>query len=204
MQPDVLVVQGSDAGGHGLAQGAGVITLVPEVSDAIDSLAGRERGQVPIIVAAGGIAEARGAAAVLALGASGLVMGTRFLAAKEAVIATGYQNEVVRASDGGQTTVRTKVYDNVRGTTGWADTYNGRGIINKSYIEAVAGLDEEENKKLYKEEIKKGDAGWGIEGRMTTYAGTGIGLVKTVMSAEDIVISVREGAKVVLKRVSGG
>lgn len=203
VQPDVLVVQGSDAGGHGLAQGAGVISLVPEVSDAVAALVAKEGGHAPVIIAAGGIVEGRGVAAALALGASGVVMGTRFLASKEAKIAKGYQDEVVRAKDGGQTTVRTKVYDNLRGTTGWADTYNGRGIINKSYTDAVAGLNEDENKKLYNEEVSKGDAGWGVKGRLTTYAGTGVGLVTDVMSAAEIMNEVREGTRHVLERLNG-
>jgi nitronate monooxygenase len=202
VQPDVLVVQGSDAGGHGLAQSSSVISLVPEVTDAIAALVAKEGGQAPVIIAAGGIVEARGAAAALALGASGIVMGTRFLASTEAVIAKGYQSEVVRAKDGGQTTVRSKVYDNLRGTTGWSESYNGRGVINKSYQDAVAGLDEDENKKLYEEEVRKGDAGWGVEGRLTTYAGTGVGLVKEVKNAEEIVREVRDGAKDVLQRLS--
>ena len=204
VQLDVLVVQGTDAGGHGLAQGAGVISLVPEVSDAIESLIAKEGGQAPVILAAGGIMEARGVAAALALGASGVVMGTRFLASHEANIAKGYQDEVVRASDGGQTTVRTKVYDNLRGTTGWAETHNARGIINRSYTDAVAGLDDDENKKLYDAETRKGDAGWGVEARMTTYAGAGVGLVRSVMGAGDIVKEVREGTRGVLERLNGG
>ncbi|KAF2474592.1 inosine monophosphate dehydrogenase, partial [Lindgomyces ingoldianus] len=177
--PDVLVVQGADAGGHGLVKGAGVGVLVPEVCDAVTAFGETERvGDVvegvvekPVVLAAGGIVEARGAAAALALGAAGVVMGTRFLASKEAVIAKGYQNEVLRAKDGGQTTVRTKVYDTLRGTTGWADTHNARGIVNKSFKDAVAGMGDEENKRLYEEETTKGDEGWGVEGRMTTYAG---------------------------------
>ncbi|KAL4919385.1 hypothetical protein BDW62DRAFT_179474 [Aspergillus aurantiobrunneus] len=110
--PDVLVVQGSDAGGHGLARSASIITLVPEVKDAF---AKRQlKDDIPII-AAGGIVDGRGMAASLALGALGAVMGTRFLASSEAKIAHGYQNEVLCASDGGVSTVRSTVYDRVRG-----------------------------------------------------------------------------------------
>jgi len=203
VKPDVLVVQGSDAGGHGLALGAGVISLVPEVIDAVEALVVNEGRSSPLIIAAGGIVEARGAAAAFALGVSGVAMGTRFLASKEAVVAKGYQHEVLRAKDGGQTTIRSKLYDNLRGTTGWGESYDGRGIINKSYGDAVAGLDEDENKKLYEEAMKKGDEGWGVEGRLTTYAGTGIGLVKEVKSAGEIVREVSDGARDVLKSLSG-
>lgn len=204
VHPDVLVVQGTDAGGHGLAQGAGIISLLPEVSDAVDALLETEGRPAPILIAAGGIAERRGAAAAFALGASGIVLGTRLLASHEAVLAKGYQNEVIRASDGGQSTVRTKVYDNLRGTTGWAKTHNARGVINKSYTDAIGGLDEGQNKKLYEEEMKKGDAGWGSEARMTTYAGSAVGLVKEVKSAKEIVEEVRDETKATLEKLNSG
>jgi nitronate monooxygenase len=203
-RPDVLVVQGTDAGGHGLAQGASLISLLPEVSDNIRRMY-RESGiSLPILIAAGGIADARGAAAAFALGASGVVLGTRLLASPEAKISKGYKDEILRASDGGQSTVRTKVFDNLRGTTGWAETHNARGVINKSYVDAMAGMDEKENKKLYEEEMKKGDSGWGVEARMTTYAGSGVGLVREIKPAGEIVREVREGSMIILGRLSGG
>jgi len=60
-KPDVLVVQGIDAGGHGLNHGAGVISLLPEVSDALYGLVKLgELAEMPILIAAGGIAEGRG------------------------------------------------------------------------------------------------------------------------------------------------
>ncbi|KAF2740508.1 inosine monophosphate dehydrogenase [Polyplosphaeria fusca] len=195
VQPDVLVVQGTDAGGHGLARGAGLLPLFPEVQDAVTHACQSANRERPILIAAGGVVEARSAAAALTLGAEGVVLGTRLLASHEAVISPGYKKEVLRASDGGQTTVRTKVYDDIRGTTGWADTYNGRGVINRSFEDAVAGMSVEENKKLYGEEMEKGDSGWGPEARMTTYAGTGVGLVREIMGAGEIVGEVREGAR---------
>lgn len=208
-EPDVLVVQGTDAGGHGLVRGASVVSLVPEVNDAVDGFVKHKRAKgrnvrKPVLLAAGGIMEERGAAAALVLGASGVCMGTRFLGSREAVIAKGYQNEVLRASDGGQNTVRTKVYDEVRGTPGWADTHNGRSLINKTYVDWENGMDHEENKKLYEAEILKGDDGWGVQGRMTTYAGTGVGLVKKVLGAGEIVREVREGAVNVLRGTNIG
>ena len=184
IHPDVLVVQGSDAGGHGLARSASVISLVPEVCDA---LAHRQLYDITVL-AAGGIVDARGVAAALALGASGVAMGTRFLASKEASIAHGYQAELLRVSDGGNVTVRSTVYDSIRGIKGWPERYDGRGIINQSYIDAVEGhMRDQENKRLYEEELKKGDAGWGPQGRLTTYAGTGVGIVKETLPAGDIV-----------------
>ncbi|OCK82743.1 inosine monophosphate dehydrogenase [Lepidopterella palustris CBS 459.81] len=202
--PDVLVVQGTDAGGHGLVQGAGIVSLMPEVSDAVEEMVRKgviEEEQAPALLAAGGIAEGRGAAAVLALGAAGVVMGTRFLASWEANVAKGYRDEVVRAKDGGQSTVRTKVYDTLRGTTGWAEGYNARGLINKSFVDAAEGMGEEENKRLYQEELAKGNRGWGADGRLTTYAGAAVGLVREIKPAAEIVVEVREGARRVIELV---
>ena len=197
VRPNVLVVQGTDAGGHGLVQGASLVSLLPEVSDAVQKLMqsspddDKDGYAGPVLLAAGGIVEGRGAAAALTLGASGIVLGTRFLASHEAKISKGYQDEVLRASDGGQTTVRTKVYDTLRGTM-WADTHNARGIINKSYSDAMSGMSEDENRHLYIEEMRRGDDGWGVENRMTTYAGSAVGLVVEVKPAGDIVEEVRE------------
>lgn len=196
-KPDVLVVQGTDAGGHGLERGAGIITLLPEVADALQELGW---GHIALL-AAGGIVEGRGTAACLALGAGGVVMGTRFLACTEAQIAKGYQDEVLRANDGGVNTVRSRVYDTLRGTTGWPGQYNGRGIINQSFLDATNGEVTEENKRLYIEAMKMGNTGWGPQGRMTTYAGTGVGLIHDIKTAEAILEEVRTDAKKIQQRL---
>lgn len=189
--PDMLVIQGADAGGHGLARGAGIITLLPEVVDALNEA---NLGNIAL-VAAGGIVEGRGAAACLAIGASGVAMGTRFLACNEASLAKGYQEDVLRRTDGGVSTVRTVVYDTLRGTTDWPERYDARGIINASYLDVQDGVITEENKTLYAKELEKGDQGWGEQGRLTTYAGTGVGLIKEVLSAQDILEEIRNDVK---------
>ena len=194
IKPDVIVLQGSDAGGHGLQQRASIISLLPEVSDAF----GKAGIEIPLI-AAGGISDGRGVAAALTLGASGVALGTRFLAAEEATIAKGYQNEVLRVSDGGVSTTNTKVYDMVRGILDWPIAYDARGVVNRSYLDALHGMSEEENRELYKEAMKLGDDGWGPEGRMTTYAGTGIGLIDKVVPAETIVGEIQKEALEVLE-----
>lgn len=71
----MLVAQGvPDAGGHGECRGASLMALVPELQDLLGRLG--QRGRVPVL-AAGGIMDGRGAAAALALGADGVVLGTR-------------------------------------------------------------------------------------------------------------------------------
>jgi nitronate monooxygenase len=191
---DVIVIQGSDAGGHSRVRGAGVITLVPELADALAST----YSKVPI-VAAGGLCDARGVAAVLALGAAGAAMGTRFLATPEARINPGYQRAILSAKDGGQTTVRTQLYNHLRGTMNWPEEYDARGLINASWRDYEAGMSFEQNKELHDSAIKRGEDAWGEEhGRTATYAGTGVGLVKDAKPAAKIVKEVRDGVKIVL------
>ena len=72
---DVIIAQGSEAGGQGMAGGVGAMALVPQVVDAVDP--------IPVVVA-GGVADGRGLAAALVLGAQGANVGTRFLASEEA------------------------------------------------------------------------------------------------------------------------
>ena len=197
-QPDVVVVQGAESGGHGRARdGMGLMTLFPEIADAFSA----SEPQIPLL-AAGGIADGRGVAAALCLGAAGAVMGTRFLAATEAQIARGYQQEIVRATDGAACTTRTLLYNHLRGTYGWPEEYQPRTIINRSWIEQQQGKSFEELKRLHDELAAKGDAGWGPEGRLATYAGAGVGLVRDVRDAGDIVRGVRAEAAERLRVVS--
>ncbi|CAG9936844.1 unnamed protein product, partial [Clonostachys rosea f. rosea IK726] len=139
-------------------------------------------------------------AAALALGADGVVLGTRFLASTEARISKGYQQEVVRATDGAKSTTRTMLYNQLRGTTGWPEGYSPRGILNRSWHDHQAGVGFEELKRLYAEATKEGDAGWGPEGRLATYAGASIGLIHSVKDAGEIVSELRTEASDIIRR----
>ena len=181
--PDVLVVQGAAAGGHGRAEdGMELMTLLPEIVDLLHE----QSSPIPVL-AAGGIVDGRGAAAAFCLGAQGVVMGTRFLAASEARISPGYQREIVRASDGAANTTRTLLYNHLRGTFGWPEAYAPRTIINRSFLEHREGETFERLKKFHDMAATKGDEGWGPEGRLGTYAGSSIGLIKDVKDAAQIV-----------------
>lgn len=190
-KPDVLVVQGADAGGHGLERGASIISLLPEI---VDALKGDYMGYISL-VAAGGVVEGRGVAAALALGADGVAMGTRFLASVEATIAKGYQDDVLRSRDGGLSTARSRIYDTLRGVHGWPTRYGGRGIINESFNDAPNGEVTQENMQQYQKALGRGDQGWGEQGRLTAYAGTGVGLIKEVVSAHQILEEIRTDVK---------
>ena len=189
--PDVFVIQGSDAGGHGLVKSCSIISLLPECADCLEK---EGFGHIPLI-GAGGIVDGRGVAAALTLGADGVCLGTRFLASPEAIISKGYQEAVLNAKDGGVSTARTSLYDRLRGTPGWPKLYNGRGVLNKSFWDHEKGMDEAENTKLYEDAVKLGDTGWGDQGRRTTYAGAGVGLVQKLMPAGEIVAEVSRDAK---------
>jgi nitronate monooxygenase len=101
---DAVIAQGFEAGGHVRGMTTS-ITLIPEVRDAI--------GDLPVI-AAGGLADGRGLAAALALGADGAVFGTRFLATREARAASSYKGSVVQSN--AINTLYTTLYD-----IGWPD-----------------------------------------------------------------------------------
>jgi enoyl-[acyl-carrier protein] reductase II len=85
---DVVIAQGSEAGGQGMAAGVGTMALVPQVVDAV--------APVPVL-AAGGIADGRGLAAALALGAAGANIGTRFLASEEAAVDETWKRRITEA-----------------------------------------------------------------------------------------------------------
>ncbi|KAF5868497.1 putative 2-nitropropane dioxygenase protein [Botrytis fragariae] len=191
-RPDVLVIQGSNAGGHGLARSASIISLLPEVADALEDRKS-EINSIPLL-AAGGIMDGRGVAAAMCLGATGAVMGTRFLAAEEAGIPQGWQRELVKAVDGGVSTRRSTLCDRLKTTVGWPTQYDGRALLNKGHEDERAGMTDEENVRLYKEELRNGDKAWGSHGRMVAYSGTGVGLIKSVMPAEKIIQQTRKGA----------
>lgn len=199
--PDVLVLQGSDAGGHGFEKGAGIISLLPEAADA---LADAGFGDIPL-VAAGGIADARGVAAALALGAQGVVMGTRFLASKEVMMPHPlYQEAILETLDGGQSTVRTKLFDTLRGPNIWPEAYDGRGVVSQTWRDHTNGMSLEEIRKLHKEAEEREDKGYGSNGRVTMWAGTGVGLVREVKGAGEIAAGVREEARRVVEGLTTG
>jgi nitronate monooxygenase len=205
-RPDVLVIQGQDAGGHGLLHGAGIMPLFPEADDAVTALCAEKGIAKPVLLAAGGIMEGRGVAAALALGAEGVVMGTRYLASTEAHLAKGYQDAVLAADDGGVKTARGTLYDRLRGTTDWPSRYGGRGVLNESWFDDARGLSFEENKKQYDEAVaeSEGEHGWGKAARLTTYAGSGVGLARKVQPAAEITVEVREEARKFLRRTNDG
>jgi nitronate monooxygenase/enoyl-[acyl-carrier protein] reductase II len=83
---DVIIAQGTEAGGQGMVAGVAAMALVPQVVDAVDP--------IPVAVA-GGVADGRGLAAALVLGAQGANVGTRFLASEEAASHPAWREQIV-------------------------------------------------------------------------------------------------------------
>ncbi|ORY68784.1 uncharacterized protein BCR38DRAFT_482269 [Pseudomassariella vexata] len=183
---DGIIAQGIDAGGHQWAQGAGVVSLVPEVREMLRQ---EFDGKEVALFAAGGIVDGSGLLAMLVLGADGVVMGTRFIAADESS-APGHAREVILgAEDGGISTVKSHLHDSVKGVTHWPKFYDGRAIAGPSIRDEQAGLPLEENIAKYKETEAAGD-----NSRNVYWSGTAVGLVKNVMPAGRIVEQVRNQA----------
>jgi nitronate monooxygenase len=126
---DVIVAQGTEAGGH-TGDVCSTLPLVPAVLDAV--------GPTPVI-AAGGIADGRGIAAALMLGADGVWMGTRFVASPEAGSSEAYRAHIIEA--GADSTVLTDTFDIATGLP-WPAGVGGRAIRN-AFTDRWHGRDDE-------------------------------------------------------------
>ncbi|PNE37000.1 nitronate monooxygenase [Streptomyces noursei] len=113
---DVIVAQGTESGGHGARHGRSTLPFVPVVVDLADG--------VPVL-AAGGIADGRGVAAALVLGAAGALIGTRFQATAEALVAPSIAEALVRGR--GQDTERNRILDIARSSR-WPSKYTARTL----------------------------------------------------------------------------
>ena len=166
---DAVIAEGTEAGGH-----IGEITtmvLVPQVVDAVN---------IPV-VAAGGIADGRGFAAAFMLGASGVQMGTSFVATKESTVHDNYKAKIVKAKD-----IDTKV-------TGRSTGHPVRNLRNKqtnTYLKLEsegAGLEQLEKLTLggLRKAVVDGDVDNG-----SVMAGQSAGLAKEICSCKDLITKV--------------
>jgi nitronate monooxygenase len=188
---DIIVAQGTEAGGHG--GGRSTLPLVPAVVDMVAN-SGRN---VPV-VAAGGITDGRGLAAALMLGADGVLMGTRFYVASESLASPGAKARVVEAS--GDDTVRTTVFDLARGYH-WPQEYTGRALRNRfadawhGHEDALTQNDAERGR--YAEAAARGDADIAV-----VFAGEGIDLIHAIEPAATILGQVIHEAEAATARMA--
>jgi nitronate monooxygenase len=169
----VIVAQGTEAGGHG--QSVPLLTLLPQVVDACPDIP---------VVAAGGLADGRGLAAAMMLGAEGILMGTRFYASQEAEAHPDAKRRIVAAGSG--ETVRSIVFDLSRGNR-WPDPYTGRLLRNRHSERWVGHEDElattaEEVGREYAAARERGD--FDIAG---VIAGEAWALIEDIPQAGEIV-----------------
>lgn len=178
----ILIAQGCEAGGH--SGGRSTFPLVPAIAD-LAAASGRD---VPV-VAAGGVIDGRGLAAALMLGADGVLMGTRFVAAQEALAAPAAKSRIVAAS--GDDTLRTRVFDMVRGYD-WPPQYLGRALVNR-FSETWHGREQ-----------ALAEAGAGERARYAAAAAAGDVDTAVVFAGEGIdLIHAVEPAGIILERVVG-
>jgi nitronate monooxygenase len=170
---DIIVAQGTEAGGHGADRST--LPLVPAVVDAV--------APTPVL-AAGGIADGRGLAAALMLGAQGVLMGTRFYAATEALGHESAKERIVAAK--GRDTERTRVFDIVR-QHAWPQPYTGRAIRNP-FMERWEGKENDLGAALdeeipgFRAAVREGDFG-----RAMIWAGEGVDMISDVAPAGELV-----------------
>ncbi|HEV2549398.1 MAG TPA: nitronate monooxygenase [Stellaceae bacterium] len=192
---DIIVAQGWEAGGH-VRGTVATLPLVPAVVDAV--------APVPV-VAAGGIADGRGLAAVLALGAAGAWIGTRFLACEEAMIHPRYRERLLAAHE--TDTVYLKDLFDVRWPNAPHRTLRNRTVEaweaagcppsgkRPGEGEVIATSRSAGPVVRYQSYTPGPDAEGDIDA-LSLWAGQGVGLVSKVQSAGDIVLrSLRKGGR---------
>lgn len=199
---DAIVAQGWEAGGHVRGQTA-TMALVPAVKDAVAPLP---------VVAAGGIADGRGLAAALMLGADAVWVGTRFLASLEAAVAPAYRDAVLTGA--GDETLHTGLFD-----VGWPDAPH-RVLRNSTVArwEAAgcppAGRRPGEGEVIatdpagrpvmrYGDAIPAAEASGDLEA-LALYCGQGVGLVTRAEPAATILATMVDEARVALRTAAAG
>lgn len=181
---DLVVAQGTEAGGHG--GGRATLPLVPAVVDAV--------APIPVL-AAGGVADGRGLAATLMLGACGALVGTRFYASEESLAEERAKQRIVDASD--HATARTRVFDVVRGLA-WPEQYTGRALRNR-FMERWHGHEPElaaerpVSGPAYQAAVRDGDFD-----TAAVWAGEALDLVRRVEKAGALVARIGEEAEALL------
>ena len=174
---DVIVAQGLEAGGHrsswsaSTSGEAGTMVIVPRIADAV---------RLPV-VAAGGIVDGRGAVAALALGAAGVMLGTRFIATRESIAPAFFKQAVLAAGPGD--TVISSAFTGLpmRALRNrFTDEY-GNAPVLPPMLQSGAAED------VFKAAAQRGDAGYA-----SMPAGESAGLIDDLPSAADVVRTIAE------------
>lgn len=185
---DVIVAQGTEAGGHGGRRGRSTLSFVPVVVDLA--------APTPVL-AAGGIADGRGLAAALVLGAAGALIGTRFQVTPEALVDPSITKAIIEGC--GEDTERNTVLDIARGAS-WPSEYPARTLRNW-VVEQWQGREDElagnaDARRAYQEAVARGDLP-----PLPVWASAAIDLITDMRPAADLVGAIAAHAEQALGSV---
>ena len=187
---DVIIAQGSEAGGQGMALGVGAMALLPQVADAVDP--------IPVL-AAGGVADGRGLAAALVLGAQGANVGTRFLASEEASADEGWKRTILHSES--EDVVRFDAWEGIFPPAGGGAYATVPRVLPTPFVREWSGRTEEARKETQRlrDEIRSA-----IRERTThkllPFTGQTAGMVRDILPAKEIVERMVSEAELALKR----
>jgi nitronate monooxygenase len=186
---DVIVAQGAEAGGHrstwraGARSDIGTFALVPEIVDAVD---------VPV-VAAGGIATGRGLVAARALGAAGVLLGTRFVATRESLAPDAWKQAILQSTSDATTVTRAFTGFPARVLRNrFVSDYESTGapvlpgLLQASLEQEIWTAAKRDNQAEY----------------FPLYAGQSVGIIHDLPAAADVVRSMMDEAREVLRSLA--
>jgi nitronate monooxygenase len=200
---DGLIVQGSEAGGHGLRPplGRGLLPLLADVKTLVEARQQQHGSDAVPVLAAGGLTTGRLVAAALLAGADGAVLGTRLWASVEA-LGSGAGKQALVAAASCDAVVRTTVVDQVQNSyvsLPWPVPYDSLGVLRNSVTEAWEGRADALKLALestddtinpapaYQEANRQEDVAHG-----SVLAGQGVGQIPTIERVADILSTIEE------------
>ncbi|MBI2863946.1 MAG: DUF561 domain-containing protein [Chloroflexi bacterium] len=180
---DAVVAEGYEAGGHNGPDETTTMVLVPQIVDAV---------KIPVI-AAGGIGDARGFLAALALGAEGVQIGTRFIATNECIAHQNYKQAIIQADDTSTALIVRRPGRFFRVLKGpWPQKVlelENAGASTEQLLPYIAG-------ELNRKAAIDGDIEAGY-----LYCGQVAGMLKEVVPAKEVIDSIVKGVSVLRKRL---
>ncbi|WP_108811734.1 nitronate monooxygenase [Sphingorhabdus sp. Alg231-15] len=192
----IIVAQGTEAGGHGATQnlGRGTFSFISETADWLATHAPET-----CLLGAGGIADGRGLAAALVLGADGVMMGSRFWATKECL--ANPQAKVIATQTDGDNTARSSVFDILR-RKNWPESFDFRAIRNDLYRQWEDRIDvlrnnPQEGRAAYDDGVRQADFN-----RAHIGIGESAGMISNVPDAATLIGDIESEMKSALKQLN--